>query len=97
MNKLTNIESLINENMFKTLIGCVGIVEICTESVKYLWSGVNGAWVSFIFSFLVSMVSFLIGDDYSKKSLLLSVINIFPIFLCSVGVYEIGIEPFRKE
>lgn len=93
---MANIESLINENMFQTLIGCVGIVEICTETVKYLCEGVNGAWLAFIFSFIVSLISFLVGDDYSGKTLLLSIINTFPIFLCSVGIYEIGVEPLKK-
>lgn len=92
---MANIDSLINANMFKTLIGCVGIVEICTETVKYLWFGVNGAWVAFIFSLLISIISFMLGDDYSKKALLLSILNAFPIFLCSIGIYEIGINPLK--
>lgn len=98
MNKggiMGNINSLIDNDMLKSLVGCVGIVEICTESVKYLLKDVNGAWVAFIFSIIVSLVSFLLGDDYSKKTLILTILNIFPIFLCSVGIYEIGIEPIK--
>lgn len=90
-----NINSLIETNMLKSLVGCVGIVEICTESVKYLWNDINGAWVAFIFSVIVSMVSFLLGDDFSKNTLILAILNIFPIFLCSVGIYEIGIQPIK--
>ena len=88
-----NISSLIESNMLKSLVGCVGIVEICTESVKYLYNDVNGAWVAFLFSIIVSLVSFLLGDDFSKNTLILALLNIFPIFLCSVGIYEIGINP----
>ena len=88
-----NISSLIETNMLKSLVGCVGIVEICTESVKYLCNDVNGAWVAFLFSVIVSLVSFLLGDDFSKNTLILAMLNIFPIFLCSVGIYEIGINP----
>lgn len=91
-----NISSLIDGNMLKSLVGCVAIVEICTESVKYLFKDINGAWVAFIFSIMVSLVSFLLGDDYSKKTFTLAILNIFPIFLCSVGIYEIGIEPITS-
>lgn len=90
-----NISRLIDSNMLKSLVGCVSIVEICTESVKYLWNDINGAWVAFIFSVIVSMVSFLMGNDYSKNKLILTILNIFPIFLCSVGIYEIGIQPIK--
>lgn len=93
MNKL---ETFIDKNTFKNLAGCIVIVEACTECVKYLIPGITGLWVAFVFSIITAFVRYLFNDDYSRDAMILSAINVVPIFLGAVGVYQVGIKPVEN-
>lgn len=94
---MVEIQSFIDKNTFKNLAGCILIVEACTECVKYLIPISScGLWVSFMFSVLTAFVRFLFNNDYSRDAMILSAINIVPIFLGAVGVYQVGIKPLEN-
>lgn len=93
------IESFITRDAFANLAGCVTIVEAFTETTKLLF-GENihtyGLWIAFIYSVIISIMRLMISDDYSKESLILSLVNIVVIFLGSVGVYQVGIKSIER-
>lgn len=94
MNK---IDSFISKDTFKSLAGCILVVEACTECIKFLFPDVNcGLWVAFIFSVAVSFVRLTFNEDYSKETIILTIINTLPIFLGSVGIYQAGIKTITK-
>lgn len=94
MNK---IDSFISKDTFKSLAGCILVVESCTECMKFLFPDVNcGLWVAFIFSITISFVRLLFSEDYSRENIILTIINILPIFLGSVGIYQAGIKTITK-
>ena len=94
---MLEIQSFIDKNTFKSLAGCILIVEACTECVKYLIPNTTcGLWIAFIFSIITAFVRFLFSDDHSRDGMILSAINIVPIFLGAVGVYQVGIKPLEK-
>ena len=72
MNK---IDSFISKDTFKSLAGCILVVEACTECMKFLFPDVNcGLWVAFIFSVVVSFVRLTFNEDYSKETIILTII-----------------------
>lgn len=94
MNK---IDSFISKDTFKSLAGCILVVESCTECIKFLFPDVNcGLWVAFIFSITISFVRLLFSEDYSRENIILTIINVLPIFLGSVGIYQAGIKTITK-
>ena len=94
MNK---IDSFISKDTFKSLAGCILVVESCTECMKFLFPDVNcGLWVAFIFSITISFVRLLFSEDYSRENIILTIINVLPIFLGSVGIYQAGIKTITK-
>ncbi len=94
---MKEINSFIDKDIFKTLAGCIAIVEACTECVKYLFPEITcGLWLAFLFSVVVSFIRLLFNNDYSRDTIILTFINIVPIFLGSVGVYQVGIKPIAK-
>lgn len=90
---MENLKSFIDKNVFKTLSGCIFIVELLTQSLKQLFPNVEGVWIAFIFSCLVALVRLLFNDKYTRDDIILSIINIVPIFLGSVGIYETAVKP----
>lgn len=90
---MSEIKSFIDKETFKTLAGCVMFVEACTECVKLLMDDVNGAWVALFFAVIVSVVKCIFAEDYGKEEIVLAMINIVPIFLGSVGIYEVALKP----
>lgn len=94
---MKEIDSFINKDVFTTLIGCIGIVELFTECVKYLLPEIDFIlWIVLIFSTLVSLIRLRFSNDFSKENIILTIINIIPIFLGSVGVYQVGVKPITK-
>lgn len=93
---MVEIQSFIDKNTFKNLAGCILMVEASTECIKYLIPDINGLWVALLFSCLIAFVRFLFNDDYSRDAMILSAINIVPIFLGSIGVYQVGIKQVEK-
>lgn len=87
------IKSFIDKDTFKTFAGCVMFVEACTECCKLLFIDVSGVWIALFFSIFASMVRWVLSDAEDKQEMILAVINIVPIFLGSIGVYEAGIKP----
>lgn len=94
------LTTFINKDMFKNLAGCIVIVEACTESVKLLaGSGYDhymGLWIAFIFSIIVSFIRFVFEGETTKEGVILAIMNTIPIFLGSIGAYQIGVKPLTK-
>lgn len=93
---MTEIKSFIYKNTFSTLAGCILTVEACTECLKYLAPEINGLWGSFILSCLVALIRFILLEKVNKEAIILSIVNIAPIFLGSIGIYQIAIKPIEK-
>lgn len=93
---MDKLQSFIDKNTFKNLAGCILVVEAATECVKYLIPDITGLWVAFVFSIITAFVRYLFNGDYSRDGMILSAINVIPIFLGSVGVYQVGIKPIEK-
>ena len=89
-------KTFIDKDMFKNLAGCIFVVEACTEAVKLLLlqnvPSTYYLWIAFLFSMIISFVRFLFNGDTTKEGIILSIINTVPIFLGSVGVYQVGIK-----
>lgn len=94
------LDTFISKDMFKNLAGCILIVEACTETAKMLlgdfYAHFLGLWLAFIFSILISFIRFLFEGEYTKDGVILAVVNILPIFLGCVGVYQVGIKPIER-
>ena len=80
--------SFIDKGSFKTLAGCIFVVEIFTESIKQLVPDIKGVWLAFFFSVLVSLIKIIVDDKYKKEDIIMALVNIMPIFLGSIGIYE---------
>lgn len=93
---MDKLQTFIDKDTFKTITGCVLVVEAATECVKYLIPSIDGIRIAFVFSIVVALVKLLLDNDYTRNSIILALLNIIPIFLCSVGVYESGIKPLEK-
>lgn len=93
---MKEINTFIEKDTFKNLSGCILIVELFTECIKYLIPSINSLCICFLFSCLVSFIRFLFNNDYSRDTMILYAINTIPIFLGSVGIYQVGIKPIEK-
>lgn len=93
-------KTFISKDVFKSLSGCILVVEACTESAKMLvlnnFPSIYSLWAAFIFSMIVSFVRFLFEADTTKEGIILSAINTLPIFLGSVGVYQVLVKPIEN-
>lgn len=94
------LTTFINRDMFKNLAGCILIVEACTESAKLLiGSGYDhymGLWIAFACSIIVAFIRFVFEGETTKEGIILAIINTIPIFLGSIGAYQIGVKPVAK-
>lgn len=93
-------DTFINKDMFANLAGCIIVVEACTESAKMLLGDLYGGsywglWIAFFFSILVSAIRFVLDGDSAKEKVIMILVNIIPIFLGSVGIYQIA-KPILK-
>lgn len=91
--------TFISKDVFKSLSGCILVVEACTESSKMLmlnhFPSIYSLWAAFIFSIIVSFVRFIFEADNTKEGIILSIINAVPIFLGAVGVYQVLLKPIE--
>lgn len=93
-------KTFISKDVFKSLAGCILIVESCTETVKMLLlqnvPSIYYLWIAFFFSVLISFIHFLFEGDTTKEGIILSIINTVPIFLGSVGIYQVGVKALEN-
>lgn len=90
-------KTFISKDVFKSLSGCILVVEVFTETTKLLLlndcPSNYSLWSAFIFSIIVSFVRFIFEGDTTKEGVILSIINTLPIFLGAVGVYQVLVRP----
>lgn len=93
-------KTFISKDVFKSLAGCIFVVEACTETVKMLLlhdtPSIYALWVAFLFSMAVSCVRFIFEGDTTREGIILSIINTIPIFLGAVGIYQVGIKALEN-
>lgn len=80
----------ITVDMFVSFIGCLGIVALITQVIKTLpgLDKINSAWSALIVSAFVGIVRLLVIGDFSATGITLGILNIFAIYLGSIGGYE---------
>lgn len=93
------IETFVTKDSFKSLAGCIALVEAATQALKLLIGSLLNPyclWVAFIFSVLVSVVRLILSEKVDRESIILSAVNVIVIFLGAVGTYQVGIKPIEK-
>ena len=80
----------ITMEMFLTLAGCLVIVAIITQAIKNIppLKDINSAWSALIVSTVVGIIRLFFVADFSATGITLGILNIFVIFLASIGGYE---------
>lgn len=99
MGHKMDTHTFITKDVFKNVTGCIALVEALTETIKLLFGDIlnhHALWIAFIFSIYVGVMRFLIGDDHSKESFIMSMLNVVIIFLGAVGTYQVGIKSIEK-
>lgn len=89
------MESFINIDTFKSLIGCVAIVTATVQLIKQ-YININPILINFIISLVVCIIRIFAIGDLSVTGILMGIINIIPILLSSTGTYEVGKNTANK-
>ena len=82
------INNFIDKSSFNSLASCAIIVGIMTQVVKPIIS-LNPLLMAFIFSIIVSAARLVILNDYGKETIVLALINVFPMALTAAGGYDL--------
>ena len=80
----------ITTDMFLSFLGCLTIVSIITQAVKYMPGAdkINPLWYTLIASILVSVLRVIFIDSYTLQDIILGILNTFAIYLGAIGGYE---------
>lgn len=80
----------ITNEMCLTFAGCLAIVAIITQGLKQLppLNKVNSLWTTFIVSIVVGALRLVFLGDFTIQGISLGLLNIFAIFVGSIGGYE---------
>ena len=76
--------------MFYTLAGCVVIVGLITEGLKYVpkVGEVNPLYLNFFVSLIVGVIRIFALGDLSWAGIILGILNIFVIMFAAAGGYD---------
>lgn len=94
------MESFITLDMFLSFGGCCAMVSGLTQVAKKIATSneakevkYNAKLWAFLFSAIITAIRIIIIADYSLIGVLVGAMNIVPIFLGSIGVYESLLKP----
>ena len=76
--------------MFYTLAGCVAIVMLLTQALKYVpkLKDINPLYNNFFVSLIVGIIRIFVLADYSWQRIILGILNIFVIMFAAAGGYD---------
>lgn len=80
----------ITTDMFLSFAGCITIVAILTQTIKGLpgLDKINSAWSALFCSTVVGIMRLIFLGDYTLTGITIGILNIFIIYLGSIGGYE---------
>ena len=80
----------ITTDMFLSFLGCLTIVSIITQAIKYIPNAdkINPLWYTLIASVIVSIIRVVIINSYTPEDIILGILNTFAIYLGAIGGYE---------
>ena len=87
MNKYNFNQFITNEN-FNSLYWCIIIVVSMTEFLKALINDIDPRIVVLFMSAITSCVRMYLSTNESKKNFIILFLDIFPIYLGSLGSYD---------
>lgn len=85
---VSKFSDFIGKDKFSTLASCSAAVGLLVEMSKS-FTTINPMILSFLFSMAISGIRLVLSGDYTKKNIMLAVINIVPIALTASGGYDI--------
>lgn len=80
----------ITSEMFLSLVGCLALVAMITQVIKSLpgLNKINSAWSALTVATLVGIIRLCFIGDFTITGVTLGIMNIFVIYLGSIGGYE---------